>query len=560
MNARDPGTLVIGSGIAGLSAAIHLADQGLQVILASPFHSERAQSVMAAGGINAVLDPAREGDSTALHARETLSGGCFLESAASIERLCAEAPDIVRWLESIGVVFSRNGDGGIATRAFGGQSKRRTAYAGASTGKQIVTALVQKCREHEISGRIRRLLGLHFHSALIKNGACYGAVFADAITGELTCIRARAVIMATGGMNKLFGKTTGSELCDGYAAGQLFCQGARMRNLEFVQFHPTSIETSHKRMLVSEAARGEGGRLYYLDGGERVYFMEELFGPRGNLMSRDIVAKHVFDCPSQVYLDIAFLGEGLIHERLEEVYELCKTYLDLDVTQESIPVAPAVHFFMGGIWVDDDHRTSIEGLYAVGECASKYHGANRLGGNSLLAAVYAGRVAARHIAATAPSHATTRLLAEAFKGQVDQIEADLATAMRTRSTFPSRYIEQGLADCMNRNMGVARNADRLKAGIADLDFYLDAAGKLSFDPQVSLYESYRLRPMLTIAKAAMESALARQETRGAHIRTDFPDTYDVFAKCSIAEFRDGKTAISLEDATGSPAGGEASCS
>jgi len=406
MSASAKNVLVIGSGISGLSAAIHAAELGMSVVLVSPYPSERAQSVMAAGGINAALDVMGENDSPALHAQETLAGGCNLENPATIATFCDEAPAMVRWLESIGVVFSRQKNGELAQRPFGGQSKRRTTYAGASTGKQIVTALVQKCRELEVAGSIERRLNLDFHSALIADGKCYGAAFIDMVSGALVPIQADATVFAVGGMNELFGKTTGSKHCDGYTAGQLLSQGVQLRNLEFIQFHPTTLETANKRMLVSEAARGEGGRLYYLRDGERVYFMEDKYGERGNLMPRDIVSKCIAECPSQVYLDISFLGADVIHERLQEVYDLCLKYRGIDVTKESIPVAPSVHFFMGGIRVDDDHRTNIENLYAVGECASKYHGANRLGGNSLLAAVYSGKVAALAAHESAPASTT----------------------------------------------------------------------------------------------------------------------------------------------------------
>ena len=197
--------LIIGSGIAGLSAAIRSAELGCHVILASPYVSERAQSVMAAGGINAVLDPSREGDSIELHIEDTMKGGCFIEDEDAVRGLCTAAPDIVRWLDSIGVMFSRDPSGKIAQRAFGGQSRDRTAYAGASTGRQIVTALIQKCREYEIGGKIERRIGLNFHSAVIHGGRCCGAVFTETVSGRIVTLPADAVIIAAGGMNRLFG-------------------------------------------------------------------------------------------------------------------------------------------------------------------------------------------------------------------------------------------------------------------------------------------------------------------------------------------------------------------
>ena len=534
--------LIIGSGIAGLSAAIRSAELGCHVVMASPYISERAQSVMAAGGINAVLDPSREGDSIDLHVEDTMKGGCYIESEESIRGLCMSAPDIVRWLDSIGVMFSRSRDGEIAQRAFGGQSRDRTAYAGASTGRQIVTALIQKCREYEISGMIERRTGLDFHSALISGGSCYGAVFTDTVSGGTVTIRSDAVIMATGGMNRLFGKTTGSALCDGYAAGRLFTQGVRLRNLEMIQYHPTSVETPNKRMLISEAARGEGGRLYYEDGGRRIYFMEDEFGEKGNLKPRDVVSRCMYRCPSQVYLDISFLGEKLIHERLQEVYDLCRDYLGLDVTKEAIPVAPSVHFFMGGIKTDNDHMTDIEGLYAAGECASKYHGANRLGGNSLLAAVYSGRRAAEACSKRGEANDgpdTEELAAHA--------EAEIAAAKSADKGMTADGILMKLPVIMNSRLGIARDEEGLRDGIRELDELIAEAGSLRYDSGLSAYENLRIKHMLILSRAMMMSALAREESRGAHYRSDFPDTDDGFRRCSVAEYKDGRTDISFVD-------------
>jgi len=530
--------LITGSGISGMSAAISLAEAGCRVTLVSPFISERAQSVMAAGGINAVLDETPGSDSTALHAEETLKGGCYIENKEAVRGLCEAAPDIVRWLDSIGVIFSRTQDGEIAQRPFGGQSRRRTAYAGDTTGKQIVTAMAQKCREYEIKGLIDRRTGLDFHSAIVKDGRCGGAVYTDRTGGELQSIYADALIMATGGMNRIFGKTTGSALCDGYAAGRLLSQGARLRNAEMIQYHPTTIETPNKRMLISEAARGEGGRLYYEKDGGRVYFMEDRFGEKGNLMPRDVVSRCMYECPSQVYLDISFLGERLIKERLGEIYKLCLEYLGLDVTKESIPVAPGVHFFMGGLRTDDDHMTDIDGLYAVGEGASKYHGANRLGGNSLLAALYSGRVAA----------GACMRRGEAPEKSFGDVSADILSDIMTGGDGPGpSQILTGLAGIMNTRLGIVRDEEGLRAGLAELDALSKEAERRRYDEGLSAYENYRIPYMLITARAIIMSALAREESRGAHFRSDFPDTRDEYCRCSLTSCSGGELSISFED-------------
>lgn len=526
--------LIVGSGIAGLACAIETAKAGNTAVLVSPYPSERAQSVMAAGGINAVVQGADTDDSVELHIRETLDGGCRIAGEKAVAGLCSAAPDILKWLESLGVVFTRTADGSLARRAFGGQSRKRTAYAGASTGKQIVTALVQETRKWECAGRVIRRLGLQFHSALLDDDVCAGALFYDEAKKQLEALYADAVVFATGGQNRLFGKTTGSTLCDGFAAGQLFLQGAKLKNLEFIQYHPTTIETPQKRMLITEGARGDGGRLYYMENGKRVYFMEEAFGEKGNLMPRDIVSKYIYDAPGQVYLDIAFLGKQKILENLREVYDLCLQYLGLDVTKESIPVAPSVHFFMGGLAVDARHRTNIRNLYAVGECASMYHGANRLGGNSLLAAVYSGRVAAKDIA-----EADTVACKTDFSGYIREQSERLRAHTASKSRFSAVYIQNDLAKIMNADLGIVRNEQKLRDGIRNLQYYLSIVDKLKYDSEISPYQAYSLRPMLCLGLAVLTCAEARRETRGAHIRTDFPQRAEAFAACTLLDYANG---------------------
>ncbi len=387
--------LIIGSGISGLCSAIKCAELGLQVYLVSQRVSEQSQSVLATGGINAAINPK---DSVVNHANETYDAGCKIENFDDILAMCGEAPAIVEWLSNLGTNFTRNADGSFAQRVFGGQKFHRTCFAGTSTGKQIVSALVQKCREYEVKGFITRLTNLEFEGAIIKGGACLGAVFEEERGEGKAVIIADNVIIASGGMNGLYpNETTGSRLNTGYVAAKLFSQGVWMRNLEFVQYHPTTVKAQGKKLLISEAVRAEGGRLFIIENGERKYFMEDFYGPNGNLMTRDVVSRHVDATPSQVYLDISFLPKENIQERLEEVYNLCKQYLNIDIATDPIPVESGIHFFMGGIAVDSNHETNITNLYAVGEAASKYHGANRLGGNSLLAALYSGICASKHI-------------------------------------------------------------------------------------------------------------------------------------------------------------------
>ena len=533
--------LVIGSGISGLTTAIECASAGMQVSLVSPFPSERAQSVLAAGGINAALDHKDEQDSVESHIEDTLKGGCYIAGKKAVTGLCETAPEIVEWLEHLGTVFSRTDKGKIDQRAFGGQSHRRTCFCGASTGKQIVTALVMEARRYEGMGRIRRLLWTDFHSGLIRDGVCYGARLFNEGTRGLEDVTADAVVIATGGQNALFGKTTGSTQCDGYTAGRLFLQGAELKNLEFIQYHPTTIHTGQKKMLISEAARGEGGRLYCEDGGKRVYFMEDKYGEKGNLMPRDVVSREMYELKKPVFLDVTFLGKKRILERIPEIYDLCMKFRGIDITKESIPVEPSVHFFMGGLAVNLKHETRIKNLYAVGECASMYHGANRLGGNSLLAAVYSGRVAARAIAESEGSGAAPDFSAELAE-DLKKLEAGYAI----EKGFSVAHVKKLLADIMHERLGIVREENELKQGIGEVDSLLDAADKLRYDNTELPYFNYSVKGILTLAKATLIAAESRKETRGAHVRRDHPETKDEYGTATIISCNEGRISTRLD--------------
>ena len=534
--------LIVGSGISGMACAVRCASHGVHVTLVSPVPSERSQSVMAAGGINAVSSGHEAGDAVASHIEDTLRGGCWLGGEKAVTGLCAHGDEILRYLESIGTVFSVDKQGHPMYRAFGGQSHRRTYYCGASTGKQIVSALVMETRRFEAAGLIQRRLRCCFHSALIRDGICYGAMLFDETSGKLEAVHADAVVIATGGQNAVFGKTTGSTQCDGYAAGKLFMQGAELKNLEFIQYHPTTMETAQKRMLISEAARGEGGRLFHRVNGECVYFMEDKYGPNGNLMTRDVISREIDALKDQAYLDISFLGKALIDERLSEVRDLCAKYGGIDVYREPIPVQPSVHFFMGGLAVHLNHETNISNLFAVGECASMYHGANRLGGNSLLAAIYSGNTAADEIAGrTAGGHAHPD-----FNRELARESELLARKQDTQSQFPVMYIRSMLADTMQKRLGIVRSEGNLKQGLEDIDYYLSIAERLRYDPSVMPYSNYSLTAILTLAKATVACALYRRESRGAHYRSDFTEQDEGYRAATIIAWDGGKYSLRLD--------------
>ena len=493
---------------------------------------------MAAGGINAVLADCAPGDSVQCYVEDTLKGGQYLAGKNAVTGLCTHSAEIIQYLERIGTVFSVDEDGHPSRRAIGGQSYSRTYFCGAATGKQIVSALVMEVRRFEASGLIQRQLWSCFHSALIRDGVCYGALLFSEATRRLEPVYADALIMATGGQNALFGKTTGSTQCDGYAAGRLFMQGVELKNLEFIQYHPTALETQQKRMLISEAVRGEGGRLFYMENGKRVYFMEDMFGPQGNLMTRDVVSREIYKTGKDVYLDISFLDPVRIRERLPEVQELCLKYRNLDITKEPIPVTPSVHFFMGGIAVHMDHETNIRDLFAIGECASMYHGANRLGGNSLLAAMYSGRVAAEAVAERPDHQASVD-----FTQEIEQGNQELEGHMNSQSSFPVMYLREMLAETMQKHLGIVRDEANLDQGLQDLDYYLSIADRIRYDSSVLPYFNYSLTGILTAAKATLTCAKARKESRGAHYRSDYPQADEAFSAATIIAYDDGKYTV-----------------
>ncbi|MBR2822112.1 MAG: FAD-binding protein [Clostridia bacterium] len=533
--------LIIGSGISGMACAVRCAARGVHVTLVSPFPSERSQSVMAAGGINAVLPGGEAGESVSSHVEDTLKGGCLLGGERAVTGLCEHGEEILRYLESIGTVFSVDGQGRPRRRAFGGQSHKRTYYCGASTGKQIVSALVMEARRFEAAGLIERRLWCCFHSALIRDGVCHGAMLFDEARGGLQVVCADAVVIATGGQNALFGKTTGSTQCDGYAAGKLFMQGAELKNLEFIQYHPTTMETQQKRMLISEAARGEGGRLFTRKDGRNVYFMEDKYGPGGNLMTRDVVSREIDALEGPAWLDLSFLDRAVIDERLPEVRDLCAKYAGIDVTREPIPVQPSVHFFMGGLAVHMNHETNIRNLFAIGECASMYHGANRIGGNSLLSAIYSGNIAAEEAAGRKGDSRHPD-----FSSDLERERNLLQRNMDTQSPFPVMYMRDMLAETMQKRLGIVRSEENLSQGLADIDYDLSVAERIRYDSSVMPYFNYSLTGILTLARATVTCALARRESRGAHYRSDYPEMDEAAGFATIISYDEGKYSVRLD--------------
>ncbi len=492
---------IVGAGLAGLGAALELAGLGVPCRLISLQPSERAQSVMAEGGINGALDTMGEGDSPLEHMADTLRAGGNLADPEAVKGLTEKAPAIIYWLAGLGVPFARK-NGKILLRNFGGQKKKRTAFAYSSTGKMLMSALLDACRRQEETGMVKRFCHHAFEEILFDDtGGCGAGIrIRDIFSGRHQDLPG-SLILAFGGPNGLYpGMTTGSLANSGRAAAKVFEQGIQFANLEMVQYHPTTIVIPGKRCLISEAARGEGGRLFCLKRGKPWYFMEEMYPEMGNLMPRDVVSRemqnqisNMAETEAQIYLDLRGLSADIWKDRLPDLRKEIQQYLGLDPAKRPVPVAPGIHYFMGGIDVNVQHETNIPQVYAAGECCCQYHGANRLGGNSLLGALYGGQRAARTAAAR---------LAACPLPHCPPVGKDHAKV--------SPDLAEKAGHILGHAMGILREEKRLEEGIRDLDTLWKTEGRSEAD-----------RQHLQLTLAMVKSAQLRKESLGAHFRTDF---------------------------------------
>jgi succinate dehydrogenase / fumarate reductase flavoprotein subunit len=512
MNEYQEGKVnIIGSGLAGLMASITLAGKGVKSRLFSVQASERAQSVMAEGGINGALNTTGEDDSPEDHFQDTMRAGCDIADPEAVRGLTQAAPHILEMLRDLGVPFNQNADGTIMQRNFGGQKKKRTAYAKSSTGKIIMTALIDEARRYEAKGLIERFSSHELIRLLLCNGKTVGAAVKNTYTGEEMAVRG-PVILACGGMNGMFpGRTTGTTANSGDAAAIVFSQGVIFSNLEMIQYHPTTIGIPGKRCLVSEAARGEGGRLYIERDGKPWYFMEEKYPELGNLMPRDVVSREMYavlhdeSLGDQVYLDLTGLSKETWKKKLPDLRQEIIDYLNIDPARVPVPVEPGIHYFMGGIDVDVKHRTNIKNLYAAGECCSQYHGANRLGGNSLLGAIYGGMTAADTL--LQDESLTENLCDEAeWHGCVSEIDETACSCIHATPEIVAKT-----ADILYHALGIVREESTMQRA-------LDEIKKLILENQ----DHPNDLPRLYLAEAMLSSAISRRESRGAHYRSDFP--------------------------------------
>ena len=543
--------VVVGGGLAGLMATLKLTEAGIPVDLFSVVPAKRSHSVCAQGGINAVLDTKGEGDTVWEHIDDTIYGGDFLANQTMVARMCETAPAIVNLFARMGVMFNRTPEGLLDLRRFGGTQKRRTAFAGATTGQQLLYALDEQVRAQEVAGMVCRYEFWTFVSAILDEGACKGIVAQDLASMEIRAFPADAVVVATGGCGAIFGKSTNSTINTGYVAAKLYTQGALYANGEFIQIHPTAIPGADKNRLMSESARGEGGRVWTYKDGKPWYFLEEKYPAYGNLVPRDIATREIYDViynqhlgvngENVVYLDVSHIDPAVLDNKLGGILEIYEKFVGDDPRKVPMRIAPSVHYSMGGLWVDVDQSTNIPGLFAAGECDYSQHGANRLGANSLLSAVYAG-MAAGPTAAAWIRGSDTRAK-EGLYDQAVQAEQAAYEAIRAMDGPVNPYeLYQQMADVMTRNVTVVRYNDKLAETLQALETLardyerIGVKDKSMWNNTTTVFVR-ELKSMINLAKVITAGALARDESRGSHYKPEFPERDDeAWLKTTLAAY------------------------
>src|SRR5436305_8579422 len=414
--AATPRINVVGGGVAGLAADIKIAEAGGKVDLFSIVPVKRSHSVCAQGGINSAKNLKGEGDSTFKHFDDTIYGGDFLANQTPVKNMTAQGPAIIDLLDRMGVPFNRTPEGLLDFRRFGGTLYHRTAFAGATTGQQLLYALDEQVRRYESEGKVIKYEGWEFLSAVLDSkGVCRGICAMDLRTMETRTFPADAIIICTGGNGAIFGKSTNSVVCTGSAQSALYQQGAYYANGEFIQVHPTAIPGEDKLRLMSESARGEGGRVWVpktlhdkrdprsIPQADRFHFLEEWYPKYGNLVPRDVATRAIhkivyedqlgIDGQPMVYLDLTHIDRETLNRKLEGILEIYEKFVGGDPRDVPMKIFPGMHYTMGGLWVDYNQSTNIKGIFAAGECEYGYHGANRLGANSLVSCIFGGFVA-----------------------------------------------------------------------------------------------------------------------------------------------------------------------
>jgi succinate dehydrogenase / fumarate reductase flavoprotein subunit len=573
--AASPRIIVVGGGLAGLSAVIKIAEAGGTVDLFSIVPVKRSHSVCAQGGINAAKDLKGEGDTVYKHFDDTVYGGDFLANQTPVRDMTARAPAIIDLLDRMGVPFNRTHEGLLDFRRFGGTLYQRTAFAGATTGQQLLYALDEQVRRHESDGKVKKYEGWEFLSAVLdSNGVCRGICALDLRSMEVRTFPADAIIVCTGGVGAIFGKSTNSVVCTGSAQSALYQQGAYYANGEFIQVHPTCIPGDDKLRLMSESARGEGGRVWVprdkndkrdprsIPDAERWYFLEEWYPKYGNLVPRDIATRAIFkvvyehhmgiDGQPMVYLDLTHIDRETLNRKLEGILEIYEKFVGVDPRDHPMKIFPGTHYTMGGLWVDFNQQTNIPGLFAAGEADYSIHGANRLGANSLLSCINGGFVAGPNAIAYAkalPAQPSDGGHAAELARQ-QQKNAALLSNQGTENPFK---IWRELGETMTKHATILRynpGLDQADAKIVELLGRFENVN-LSDKTQwanTSFAFTRQLYNMLQLGRVIVQGARLRDESRGAHYKPDFPERNDEkFLKTTKASFVDDAPKFEYEE-------------
>jgi succinate dehydrogenase / fumarate reductase flavoprotein subunit len=565
--ATTPKIIVVGGGLAGLAAVIKIAEAGGHVDLFSIVPVKRSHSVCAQGGINAAKNLKGEGDTTWQHFDDTIYGGDFLANQPPVKAMCEAAPAIIDLLDRMGVTFNRTPEGLLDFRRFGGTLYHRTAFAGATTGQQLLYALDEQVRRYESEGRVTKFEHWEFLSAVLDtNRVCRGICAMDLRSMEVRTFPADAIIMATGGIGAIFGKSTNSVVCTGSAQSALYQQGCFYANGEFIQVHPTSIPGEDKLRLMSESARGEGGRVWVpktkgdkrdwksIPESERWYFLEEWYPKYGNLVPRDVATRAIhkvvyeydlgIDGQPMVYLDLTHVDRETLNRKLEGILEIYEKFVGDDPREVPMKIFPGMHYTMGGLWVDFNQSTNIKGIFAAGECEYGYHGANRLGANSLVSCIYGGFVAGPQAMLYAKNNTkstdgVSSTVFDSERKRQDEANAGLLTSNGTENPF---RLWRELGELMTRNCTVIRYNKNLQQTDAKLVEFLERFNHINLSDKsqwanTSFVFTRQLYNMLQLSRVIAQGAALRDESRGAHYKPDFPDRDDKnFLKTTKAYF------------------------
>ncbi|WP_019908726.1 succinate dehydrogenase flavoprotein subunit [Paenibacillus sp. HW567] len=557
--------IIVGGGLAGLMATIKAAESGAHVHLFSLVPVKRSHSVCAQGGINGAVNTKGEGDSPWEHFDDTVYGGDFLANQPPVKAMCEAAPGIIHLMDRMGVMFNRTPEGLLDFRRFGGTKRHRTAFAGATTGQQLLYALDEQVRRWESEGLVTKSENWEFLSVILDDErVCRGISAQNLKTMEIQTFPADAVILASGGPGIIFGKTTNSVINTGTAASAVYQQGVHYANGEFIQIHPTAIPGDDKLRLMSESARGEGGRIWTYKDGKPWYFLEEKYPSYGNLVPRDIATREIFSvCVDQglgingenmVYLDLSHKDPKELDVKLGGIIEIYEKFMGDDPRKIPMKIFPAVHYSMGGMWVDYNQMTNIPGLFAAGECEYQYHGANRLGANSLVSAIYGGMVsgpkAVEYIKGLKKSvqDISSAVFDSFHKTQTDKYESLLAMS----GTENAYAIHKELGEWMTANMTVVRDNGKLTATIGKIKELKERYRSINMNDtsrwnNQGVAFTRQLWNMLELSEAMTLGALLRNESRGAHYKPEFPHRNDEeFLKTTKASWTPEGPQISYE--------------